>query len=148
MKKIIFYILTIIWIVISSYLTYLHFSELTISCNVWNTFSYIQNDKNWISCNSVLQSKYSVMLGIPTAIFWITFYVISIIIFFLLNLKKNFIFNKILFIFTLIWLFFSIYFSYLQIFVINSFCIYCSTSAVITFILFMISIYFVKNKQW
>ena len=151
--KIIFLILVFAWIAISSYLTYTHFSDASVYCAPENTFSYLNSDNSWNTCNSVLQSDYSKIFWIPTAIMWIIFYVLTLIIFLSFIFKKHFInfflykfIEKILVFFTLVWVLFSLYFTYLQFFVINSFCIYCFISACITVLLFIMSIYIFKKK--
>jgi len=144
--KILFIILTIIWIWISSYLTYIHFSDNSIYCAPINNLSYLNSVNDWSSCDSVLQSSYSKIFNIPVSIFWIFFYITTLIIF-LLTLFKNIIHSeKILLFLTSIWVLFSLYFSYLQLFVIDSFCTYCFTSASITVILFLVSLYYFKKK--
>jgi uncharacterized membrane protein len=151
--KIIFLVLVFVWIAISSYLTYTHFSASAIYCGPENTLSFVNSNNSWSSCDSVLQSEYSKMFWIPTAIFWIIFYISTLIIFLSFIFKKYFISNflykfieKILVFFTFIWLLFSLYFTYLQFFVINSFCVYCFISACITVLLFIMSIYIFKKK--
>ena len=153
--KIIFLLLIISWIIISSYLTYSHFSDSSVYCAPeikWNYLDSLYDWSltiiNWNNCDSVLKSNYSKIFGIPTAIFGIIFYITTLIIYLLFSFRKEIILNKILFGFTLIWLLFSTYFSYLQLFVINSFCAYCFTSAIITLVLFILSIYLIKNKKY
>ena len=152
--KIIFIILVLVWITISSYLTYTHFYDTSVYCAPINngelTF-LVQEEKS--DCNTVLQSEYSKIFGIPTAIFWIIFYISTLIIFLSFVFKKYFInsfiykyIEKILISITFIWVLFSLYFTYLQFFVINSFCIYCFISACITALLFWISICIFKKK--
>lgn len=146
--KIIFILLAIIWIGISSYLTYTHFSEVSIVCAPNESTSFIINNSGWNNCDSTLNSKYSEFFGIPVSILWIFFYLTSLIVFVLFWYKNYFsssllnkYFKEILLFITSTWLLVSIFFSYLQLFVINSFCVYCFTSAFITLLLFWISLY-------
>jgi len=150
----VFLILIIFWLIISSYLTYAHYNiDIETAknfCSVWWTLSFLeQNNSTKNSCASVLQSDYSSIFWIPTPILWIIFYVF-ILIFFLLKMirKNNFYIKNILSIFIIIWFLESAYFTYLQFFVIDWFCIYCFSSAIIITILLLLDIYFrIKKKN-
>lgn len=150
--KILFIILTIIWIWISSYLTYSHFDNLSVYCAPVDNLVFWAK-QNVVDCNSILTSKYSEIFWIPVSILWIIFYFWNLILFLIYYFKEkikkisNFkYFNELILFSTFIWLLFSIYFSFLQIFVIKWFCPYCFTSAVITLILFWISLYLKFRK--
>ncbi len=149
----VFLILAILWLIISSYLTYAHYNiDIETAqnfCSVWWTLNFLeQNNPTKSSCASVLQSDYSEFFWIPTSILWIIFYV-SIIFLFILKIRKkenNYIKN-ILSVFIIIWFLESAYFTYLQFFVIDWFCIYCFSSAVIVTILLLLDIYFRLQKK-
>jgi len=144
--RVLFIILVFIWLSISWYLTYEHFGDSWVVCVDKNSFNFVAANSDWNSCNSVLKSKYSSILWIPTAILWMIFY-ISILLWFLLTIfKKDIIFKKLLLLWTSIWICFSAFFTYTQLFILDSFCIYCFISAVITLILFIFSIYIFKKK--
>ena len=154
MKKIwekIFVILAIIWLIISSYLTYAHYNidikNTQNFCSVWWTLSFLEQWKNANSCASVLESDYSNIFWIPTSIFWIIFYIFVLIFFILQLFKKNNYIKNILTIILIIWFLESAYFTYLQFFVIDWFCIYCFSSAVITLLLLILNIYFRVFKK-
>ncbi len=134
--KTFFFLLIILWIIISSYLTFLHYSETTGFCNI---------SENSGGCNSVLKSEYSEFLGIPIAVFGIIFYITTLITFSILVIKKQKIVLNLLLILQTIWLAFSMFFTYLQFFVIKTFCPYCLTSAIIVTILFILTIFLKKN---
>ncbi|MDQ7009291.1 MAG: vitamin K epoxide reductase family protein [Candidatus Gracilibacteria bacterium] len=149
--KIIFILLVIIGIGISSYLTYTHFTNVSVACGTENSqvFGITQETSD---CNSVLNSKYSEILGVPVSILGILFY-IGILVLFLLNLYKEKFnkitkikyFDKFLLIGTSIGLLMSIYFTFVQLFILKSFCVYCFTSACITLILFGFTIFLYKK---
>ncbi len=143
--KILFWLLIIAWLIISSYLTFLHYSDTSVYCPTWNVWFQITWDK-WNSCDKVLQSDYAVMFWIPTALFGVLFYIFIGLMFLLSEFKKNTYFKNILFISIIIWLLKSIHFTYLQFFVIKWFCLYCLSSAIIILILFFIILYFLKKK--
>lgn len=135
-QKILFFLLIIIWISISSYLTYLHYSEVSAFCSIIETIN---------SCDSILKSDYSEIFWIPTSILWIFFYITTLILFLFSIFKTEKIFKNLLIIFTWIWIIFSAFFTYVQFFVINTLCMYCLTSAFITVLLFGFSFYFRNN---
>ncbi len=149
----VFSILVVLWLIISSYLTYAHYNiDIETAknfCSVWWTLNFLeQNNPTKNSCASVLQSDYSSIFWIPTSILWIIFYIFVLIFFILKRIKKNnFYIKNILSIFIIIWFLESFYFTYLQFFVIDWFCIYCFSSAVIVTILLILDIYFRLEKK-
>ncbi len=150
--KYIFLILTILWLIISSYLTYAHYNidiESTKSfCSIWWTLNFLeQNNLTQNSCSSVLKSDYSKIFWIPTSIFGIIFYIFVLIFFFLTEKIKKIFIKNILTTILIIWFLESVYFTYLQFFVIDWFCIYCFSSAVITLLLLLLNIYLRKQKN-
>lgn len=136
MKRKIFFILlllSVLGLIDASYLTYEHYNNVIPPCTV-NTLLPLFSD-----CGLVLRSSYSVVFGVPVAL-------IGLIHYFILTLaiglavttnKKHWWF----------WVFFqtatgaimSIYFMTVQFFIIKSFCIYCTASALISFTLFLLS---------
>jgi len=149
--KTIFIFLILAWLSISSYLTYTHYTNTAVFCEIptekktdIKVFK-IENVKKQSSCDKVLQSSYSEIFGIPMAVLGIIFY-LGILATFLLVLFNK-IKKEILVLFTFIWVCFSAYFSYLQYFVIHWFCYYCFSSAIITVLLFIFSLIF-KFRKW
>lgn len=128
-------ILSIIGIFDASYLTAKHYLDQSVYCPV---------GKN---CETVLNSAYSTIYGIPIALFGALFYlaVLFIALAFLYTEKR--IFLKTFFVITIPALLASLYLVYLQLFVIKAICAYCMVSAANILILFIISIYLnAKNK--
>lgn len=112
--------LSIIGVVVSSYLLYTKYSGGQYVCGI-------------SSCDNVNTSQYSIFMGLPVSSWGVMFYYII----FILLLKENI---KIVYYFSLIGLLFSAYLTYLEIFVIRSWCQWCVLSAWITVGLFIISL--------
>lgn len=92
-------------------------------------------------CESVLTSKYAVIFGVPTSLLGSIYYLILIISLFLFIDTKKEIFLRFPIILSLIGAMFSIWFVYLMIFIIKSFCPYCAVSAVTSLAIFCISLW-------
>ncbi len=139
--KILFSLLALLGLGISIFLTYGHFTPEPIGCFVESgIFSH---------CDSVLRSEYSTIYNIPISIFGVIFYLLMFIISIFLFLdKKIFIFKKDIKIIIIIMEFFaslfSLYYLYIQFFVLEAACPYCFTSAIATFLMFGISIFLKK----
>ena len=117
-------ILSVLGFLLSVYLTYLHYTE-------GNTAFCSQGS----DCDVVRQSSYSSIFGIPVAllgaigyvlIFWFTFVSITKKVRWLL-----------LYIISLSGFVFSLYLTYLEIFVIKAICPYCVVSAIIMTVIFI-----------
>lgn len=91
-------------------------------------------------CDTVDKSSYSVLLGIPLSAYGMAFYlIIGFLAILYLDIKKILFARLFLPVATLGFIS-SIYFVYLQAFVINAFCIFCLFSAVVSAVLFMLGI--------
>jgi len=136
MKRKIFFILlllSILGLIDASYLTYEHYANIIPPCSI-NTFLPYFSD-----CGLVLRSTYSIIFGLPVALIGLIHYFILTLVIGLAvtTNKKHWWF----------WVFFqsaagalmSIYFMSVQFFIIKSFCIYCTFSALINFTLFFLS---------
>lgn len=117
-------ILSVLGFLLSVYLTYLHYSE--------GQTAFCSQDSG---CDSVRQSAYSSILGIPVAllgavgyalIFWFTFVSIT--------RKVRWI---LLYTISLAGFVFSAYLTYLELFVIKAICPYCVVSAIIMTVIFI-----------
>lgn len=107
----------------SSYLTVLHYKNIIPPCSLLG------------ECEKVLTSKYAVVGGVPTALFG-AFYYLFIIILSVLYFDTK----QVKYIFaamgtTMVGFVFSLWFVYLQAFVIKAFCEYCLLSAGVTMVL-------------
>lgn len=101
----------------------------------------ICNIQNFSGCNIVTASEYSKLFGIPLAQYGVLFYGIL----FVLAALELVIFDKLLRRFlqaiSLVGVIFSLYFTFVQIFFIGAFCIYCLTSAAIAFLILVFAIF-------
>ena len=138
-QKVIFFILILAFLgaIDSGYLTYEHYAKTIPPCST----------SIFIDCGKVLRSQYAVMFGIPVALIGLIHYSLLFI-----NALITLIINKKIKYFVVIQsiagALASVYFMYLQLFVIGSICLYCTFSAIISFtIFFLVMIYLRKEKK-
>ncbi len=120
-------VLSVLGLIVSVYLTYLHFAESqAVFCSQGS------------DCDLVRQSSYSSLLGLPVAAYGVLAYIV-LLVFSVMTLPKN---TKwlILYVVSLSGFVFSIYLTYLELFVIKAICPYCVVSAVIITIIFIMLI--------
>src|SRR3989344_5098079 len=138
-QKILFLILflALLGIIDSGYLTYEHYAKTIPPCST-NVF---------IDCRKVLGSHYSYFFGIPLALIGLIHYLILFFIS-LISLKtKSKIFSYLVILQSTIGVFASIYFMYLQLIIIKSLCLYCTFSAIISFIIFSLVMIFMRKEK-
>ena len=118
----------------ASYLTIKHYLAAPVPC------SLIGN------CEAVLTSKYSMFFGIPVALFGSLYYLTLLILSLIyLDAKKSLV---------LAWLFrlswvgvaFSLWFIFVQLFILKEICLYCMFSAVTSISLFLLAFKILRNK--
>ncbi|MEQ9619435.1 MAG: vitamin K epoxide reductase family protein [Deltaproteobacteria bacterium] len=119
-------VLSAIGILLSLYLTYLHFTETEAA------FCAAGSD-----CEAVRQSGFSTFLGIPVAALGVLGYLVIFILTLLTTLTKRARWTA-LYILSLSGFIFSAYLTYLEFFVIKAICTYCVVSAVLMTIIFII----------
>ncbi len=95
----------------------------------------------------MLSSDYSSMFGIPLSLIGVIYYIIISIFAFIFSVNRDLKILKTILLITSLGFIASIYFVYLQLFVINAICIYCVTSAIITTTLLILSIVSVRRLQ-
>lgn len=96
-------------------------------------------------CDEVSKSPYSVLFGIPLSLYGVIFYLgIGLLGVLYLDLKKK-IFGNLLVLGTVVGFVLSLYFLYVQKFLIGAFCVYCVGSAVIATLLLVLGIYIYRN---
>lgn len=98
-------------------------------------------------CNTVLTSEHSVIFGIPTALVGAIYYLLLFLLAILsLDLKRAII--RLAAYLTPIGFLASLYFVYLQLFVIKEICSYCLMSAITSTLLFIFGLFIIKlNRQ-
>ncbi len=112
----------------ATYLTYEHFFQPIVACGV-GLFS---------DCGTVLQSKYSVMFGIPLALWGILQYAAIGYFAWLSFASESSFYKRLLFFQTAVGFIFSLYFVYIQVGVIGALCQYCLLSAVTSTFLYIV----------
>lgn len=119
----------------SAYLTFKYYEGGPLVCAIFE------------GCDKVAQSPYSTMFGVPVALFGVFYY---LAVFFLAILAfefRRFKILKILFSLTVAGFLASLYFLYLQIFVIEAICTYCIFSLLTSTALFILAaVIFRKNR--
>ncbi|PIS43343.1 hypothetical protein COT23_01765 [Candidatus Kaiserbacteria bacterium CG08_land_8_20_14_0_20_50_21] len=114
----------------SFYLTQSELNGTPLLCNI----------QNLSSCNVVATSQYSHIFGIPISELGILFYCIIFVLAALEIIIYDQLIRHALQTISCIGVLSSLYFTFIQIFVIGSFCIYCSVSALITILIFILAI--------
>jgi uncharacterized membrane protein len=111
----------------SAYLTQHELSGTPLLCNI----------QNFSGCNIVATSQYSHLFGIPLAEFGILFYSILFVLAALEIVIFDQLLRRALQALSLVGVISSLYFTFVQMFVIDAFCIYCLASAIITVLIFL-----------
>lgn len=144
MKRYIFLILfflAIAGIADAGYLTWEHYSGVIPPCTI-NRFIPFFAD-----CGAVLRSKYAIMFGAPLALLGLIHYFILAFVTAAAIITNKKIWWFWILIETTIGFFASLYFMYLQFFVIGRLCYYCTLSALISFILFILALFWLEKER-
>jgi len=121
-------IVAIIGFADATYLTVEHFQGVIPPCSITS------------GCEKVLTSSYAEIFGIPVAIFGIIYYLVMAVgIFVYLDTKKEPVLRWTLRL-SVFGFIMTLWFIYVQQFVLHSYCQYCLTSALTSTILFIISL--------
>lgn len=104
-----------------------------------NGESIICNIQNFSGCNIVTSSEYSKLFDIPLAQYGVLFYGILFVLAALELVIFDRLLRRVLQVVASVGVAFSLYFIFVQIFFIGAFCIYCLTSAFITFLILILS---------
>ncbi len=119
------------------YLSYARYMGVTVPCSVTEG-----------GCAIVAASPYAVVFGIPLAYLGVMFYAITIALAVLYKKYANFYLQYALIATIVFGAIDSLYFMYLQAFVIGAFCIYCIISAIITWLLLVFAmILHIRHKR-
>lgn len=123
----------------SVYLTAKRFAYGPIPCFVFT------------GCDTVAQSPYALLFGIPLSVIGIFFYLAVILLAIFYFEAKQKIAMKIFSLLSVFGFLASVYFVYLQAFVIKAFCFYCILSAVTSTTLFILGVtiwvQYLKNEE-
>lgn len=130
-----FVLLSFIGLLDSSYLSAKHFAGGPVECNFFS------------GCETVLNSKYSTIFGIPVALLGAAYYftILFLSIYFLLEKKTEYI--KFLAFFTIVGFFASMYFVILQLFILKAICEYCMLSATGSTLLFLLGLTLLRYEK-
>lgn len=130
-----FLIVSLLGFADATYLTVLHYQGRTPACSVV------------IGCGQVTSSKFAVVVGVPVALMG-AFYYLAILILSLLCLDTG---NKkilrLLSLITIAGLLASLYFIFLQLFIIKYICLYCMLSATTSILLFITGMWYLKTNK-
>ncbi len=99
------------------------------------------------SCESVLTSSYATILGIPVSLLGSIYYLIIIILFMIHFDTKKEIYLQFAFHFTIFGLLFSLYFLFVQAFILHAYCQYCLISAATSITLFIIAFSVIRKHK-
>ena len=125
-------LLSIFGIADAAYLTFEHYQQVIPPCTV-NHLLPIASD-----CGKVLRSSYSVVFGIPLALIGVFQYAFLLIALIALIIYRKKIFTYWIIFQSMTGAIFSLYFMYIQLVILKSICIYCTLSAIISFIIFFL----------
>lgn len=131
---ILLFVIALLGFVDATYLTVEHYSGTIPPCSVGG-------------CETVLTSVYSTILGVPVALGGAVYYfliLISVVIFFESKNTKPLKWSLLL---TIPGMIMSLWFFYVQAFILKSYCLYCLGSLLTTTILFIITVYLFRNKS-
>lgn len=122
------FLLAAIGFIDATYLTWSHYSGSELECSILD------------GCNEVTTSEYSTLFELPIALFGMIYYAGVIFLMLIYLIEKS---NKALKLALVLisgGLAFSIYFVYLQFFVIDAICLYCMVSAIDILLLFIFTL--------
>lgn len=130
-----FLIVSFIGFLDATYLAVKHYIGGAIPCSITQ------------GCEVVTTSQYAVILNIPVALLGAIYYLIIFVLAVLyIDTRRESIINFISR-FTIIGLIASLWFVYLQVFVIEALCFYCLISAFTSLLLFVLGLFVIKVKH-
>ena len=98
-------------------------------------------------CETVTTSVYSTIAGIPVALLGALYYLATMVATLLYIERKKPLFLRTASWFVRLGFVFSLWFVYLQLFVINAICLYCMGSAITTTVLFILSFFVMRHLR-
>lgn len=107
-----------------------------LSMNALNSTPLVCDIQGLDDCNAVAESPYSRLLGVPLAVYGLGFYGLALLLILYLFSRPSRAATYFLLLATGVGALASLYFLYLQVFVIEAICVYCLASALASFVLF------------
>lgn len=133
----IIFILSLLGLGVSAFLAYEYALPTPIICPLGGS-----------GCETVKNSVYSNLLGIPLPYWGMTFYLIMTgLIFLIIEKGTTKLLKKLLLTVAISGLLFSIYLTALEEFVINAYCFWCVISAIITTVIFVVTVIIFLQKS-
>src|SRR3989344_9271480 len=130
-----FFSAALIGFIDAAYLTFEHFLGRVPPCSIIS------------GCEKVTTSPYAEVFGIPLALFGAVYYFALLVLIIAHFDLKNAIILKIAALITPIGFLASLYFVYLQVFIIKAICLYCMISAATSTILFILGMFYLKKNK-
>jgi len=127
-----FLLVALVGVIDAGYLTISHFQGTETGCFLVE------------GCNVVLQSKYAEIFNIPAALLGLIFYLVIFFGVLLFNFNHKIGLIKNMSILSIAGFLVTLWFVYLQIFVLKTFCSYCLVSAVTSTFLFLLGLYVLR----
>ncbi len=129
-------ILAFIGLIDAGYITVKYYTGGEVACPITG------------GCSDVLTSTYSQIAGLPVSVYGLLFYTAVLLLAFLyLDMKKSWM-EKLMPLLGLIGFLFTLWFVYLQIFVIEAICFYCMISAILSTTIFALAVTaFIKTRS-
>ena len=118
------------------YLTINHFTNSSLECLIFT------------GCDTVTKSQYAYFLGIPVAAIGAVYYFTVIVLSYLYFETKNSTFLKIALFPIFVSFLGSVWFVYVQAFILKAFCTYCMLSALSSLTLAILGIFWIKRLKY
>lgn len=119
----------------ATYLTSAHYTGRAVSCSFLG------------GCEQVTTSQYATIAGIPVALIGALYYLAVMLIILIYHETKQAHLLKFIAALTGAGFIFSLWFVYLQAFVIKALCIYCLISAASSTLLFLLSLFLLRSQR-
>jgi len=135
--KFVLILLSMLGITDASYLSYSYFSGIPVKCSFFS------------GCEIVTASKYSEIFGIPISLIGLLYYILLFVIIVWATRKEEISISGIknVFLLSFFGFLFSAYLLYLQVFIIQTLCIFCLISATVSTLIFVLSGLFYKSLR-
>lgn len=134
----IFILVSVVGLADASYLTYQHYAKIIPPCPAYLPF---------FDCGAVLTSQYATIGSVPIALVGTIHYALLTLLAILALYFQKKTLLKLIFILTAVALLFSAYLVYLQLFVLEAICFYCTLSALVSLILFIVALVLCRSDR-